>query len=77
MLLDTPAMEHSELFNFNLLDNRNITSYFLAGGINIHNAHQALQFTSKLDISSGLESEPGIKDLKKIEKFMEEVKKYA
>ena len=40
-------------------------------------SHQALQFTSKLDISSGLESEPGIKDLKKIEKFMEEVKKYA
>lgn len=77
LLLDTPAMEHSELFNFNLLDNRNIASYFLAGGINIHNVHQALQFTSKLDISSGLESEPGIKDLKKIEKFMEEVKKYA
>ena len=77
LLLDTPAMEHSELFNFNLLDNRNITSYFLAGGINIHNTHQALQFTSKLDISSGLESEPGIKDLEKIKKFMEEVKKYA
>ena len=77
LLLDTPAMEHSELFNFNLLDNRNIASYFLAGGININNAHQALQFTSKLDISSGLESEPGIKDLEKIEKFMEEVKKYA
>jgi len=77
LLLDTPAMEHSELFNFNLLDNRNITSYFLAGGINIHNAYQALQFTSKLDISSGLESESGIKDLEKIKKFMEEVKKYA
>ena len=77
LLLDTPEMEHSELFNFNLLDNRNIASYFLAGGINIHNVHQALQFTSKLDISSGLESEIGIKDLEKIEKFMEEVKKYA
>ena len=77
LLLDTPAMERSELFNFNLLDNRNISSYFLAGGINIHNAHQALQFTPKLDISSGLESELGIKDLEKIEKFMEEVKKYA
>jgi len=76
LLLDTPAMEHSELFNFNLLDNRNIGSYFLAGGMNINNVYQALQFTSKLDISSGLESEPGIKDLEKIKKFMEEVKKY-
>ena len=39
--------------------------------------HQALQFTSKLDISSGLESETGIKDLEKIEKFMEDFRKYA
>ena len=77
LLLDTPAMEQSELFNFNLLDYRNINSYFLAGGINIDNVAQALQFTSKLDISSGLESEPGVKDLEKIKDFMKEVKKHA
>ena len=77
LLLDTPAMEKSELFNFNLLDNRNISSYFLAGGINIDNVAQALQFTSKLDISSGLETEPGIKDLEKIKDFMKEVKRHA
>jgi phosphoribosylanthranilate isomerase len=70
-------MERSEPFNLSLLDNRNISSYFLAGGININNVYQALQFTSKLDISSGLESEPGIKNLEKIKSFMEEVKKYA
>ena len=66
LLLDTPAMEKSELFNFNLLDNLNISNYFLAGGININNIHQALHFTSKIDISSGVESEPGIKDIVKI-----------
>lgn len=77
LLLDTPAMERSEPFNLSLLDNRNINSYFLAGGININNVYQALQFTSKLDISSGLETEPGIKDLEKIRGFMKEVEKYA
>ena len=77
LLLDTPAMEQSELFNFNLLDYRNINSYFLAGGINIDNVAQALQFTSKLDISSGLESEQGVKDLEKIKDFMKEVKRHA
>ena len=77
LLLDTPAMEKSELFNFNLLDYRNINSYFLAGGINSDNVAQALQFTSKLDISSGLESEPGVKDLEKIKDFMKEVKRHA
>ena len=77
LLLDTPAMEKSELFNFNLLDNRNISSYFLAGGINIDNVVQAMRFTSKLDISSGLESEPGVKDLEKIKDFMKEVERHA
>ena len=77
LLLDTPAMEKSELINFNLLDNRNISSYFLAGGINIDNVVQAMQFTSKLDISSGLESEPGVKDLEKIKDFMKEVERHA
>ena len=77
LLLDTPAMEKSELFNFNLLDYRNINSYFLAGGINIDNVVQAMQFTSKLDISSGLESEPGVKDLEKIKDFMKEVERHA
>ena len=77
LLLDTPAMEKSELFNFELLKNTNISSYFLAGGININNITQALQYTSKLDISSSLESEPGIKDLDKIKTFMQKVKEHA
>ena len=77
LLLDTPAMEKSELFNFELLKNTNISSYFLAGGININNVTQALQYTSKLDISSSLESEPGIKDLDKIKTFMQKVKEHA
>ena len=41
------------------------------------NVAQAMKFTSKLDISSGLESEPGVKDLEKIKDFMKEVKRHA
>ena len=76
LLLDTPAMEKSELFNFGLLKNRNISSYFLAGGINIDNVEQALQYTNKLDLSSSLETNSGIKDPNKIKEFFLKVKEY-
>jgi len=77
ILLDSPAMEKSETFNFNLLDNIDISSYFLAGGINVSNVDKALQYTSKIDISSGVEKSPGIKDEKKIIDFINKVQSYA
>jgi len=77
ILIDSPAMEKSETFNFNLLKNIDISSYFLAGGINVSNVHRALQYTSKIDISSGVEISPGVKDEKKIIDFLNKVQSYA
>jgi len=77
ILLDSPAMEKSELFNFKLLENIDISSYFIAGGINSSNVEKALQYTSKIDISSGVEISPGIKDEKKIIDFVNKVQSYA
>jgi len=77
ILLDSPAMEKSETFSFNLLNNIDISSYFLAGGINVSNVDKALQYTSKIDISSGVEISPGIKDEKKIIDFINKVQSYA
>jgi len=77
ILLDSPAMEKSETFNFNLLNNIDISTYFLAGGINVSNVDRVLQYTSKIDISSGVEISPGIKDEKKIIDFIKKVQSYA
>ena len=77
LLLDTPAMEKSELFNFNLLDNLNISSYFLAGELILLIFIKLYTLPLKIDISSGVESEPGVKDINKIKDFMDEVKRHA
>jgi len=70
-------MEKSKTFNFNLLKNINISSYFLAGGINSSNVDKVLKYTSKIDISSGVEISPGIKDEKKIIDFINKVQSHA
>lgn len=48
----------------------------LAGGLTPDNVAVALQTADvyAVDVSSGVESEPGIKDPEKVEKFMQEVK---
>jgi len=48
---------------------RNTTAkpFFLAGGINANNMHEALNFTNMIDISSGIEEVRGAKSLKLME----------
>ena len=76
LLLDTPAMGQSgEAFNFNLLKDTQDNKFFLAGKIDINNVETALKYSDKIDVNSGLETEKGIKDPKKIKEFFNMVHK--
>ncbi len=74
-LFDSSAMEKSSIFNWNYLKNIEINEWFLAGGININNLEKALKISKKIDISSSLEDNPGVKSSKKVSDFLLKVKK--
>ena len=73
-LFDSPAMEKSSVFDWSYLKNIEIKEWFLAGGININNLEKASKISKKIDISSGLEDNPGKKSSKKISDFLLKVK---
>ena len=64
----------SSSFNWDYLKSIK-SSFFLAGGIGIENISNALEISSKVDISSNLEEIEGKKSVKKIEEFLLKVKK--
>ena len=74
-LFDSSAMEKSSIFNWSYLKNIEIDEWFLAGGININNLEKALKISKKIDISSSLEDNPGVKSSKKVSDFLLKVKK--
>ena len=74
-LFDSPAMEKSSNFNWNYLKNIEINEWFLAGGINISNLEKASKISKKIDISSSLEDNPGVKSTKKVSDFLLKAKK--
>jgi len=74
-LFDSSAMEKSSNFNWNYLKNIEINEWFLAGGINISNLEKASKISKKIDISSSLEDNPGVKSTKKVSDFLLEAKK--
>ncbi len=62
-----------ETFDWTLLDGFEFTHpLILAGGLNAENARQALRIRQweALDVSSGVESIPGVKDAEKLRQFM-------
>lgn len=65
-------------FNWELLDNIRLDDKFviLSGGLNISNVKKAIKKTNPyaVDVSSGVEKSPGIKDHKKLKAFAEAVK---
>ena len=63
----------SSSFNWDYLKSIK-SSFFLAGGIGIENISNALEISSKVDISSNLEEIEGKKSVKKIEEFLLKVK---
>jgi len=74
-LFDSTAMEKSSNFNWNYLKNIEINEWFLAGGINISNLEKASKISKKIDISSSLEDNPGVKSTKKVSDFLLKAKK--
>lgn len=84
-LFDAKAPKGSELpggngvaFDWNLLKEQSgLGNYMLSGGLNAENIHVALAKTGSfaIDISSGVESEPGKKDLHLIDAFFAAVHK--
>lgn len=73
-LFDSSAMEKSSFFDWGYLKNIEINEWFLAGGININNLEKASKISKKIDISSSLEDNPGVKSVEKIKKFLLKVK---
>jgi phosphoribosylanthranilate isomerase len=73
-LFDSSAMEKSSVFDWSYLKNIKINEWFLAGGININNLEKASKISKKIDISSSLEDNPGVKSSKKISDFLLKVK---
>ena len=74
-LFDSSAMEKSSIFDWRFLKNIEINDWFLAGGININNLEKASKISKKIDISSSLEDNPGVKSSKKVSDFLLKAKK--
>lgn len=75
-LFDSPAMEKSAKFNWQILQNLKITKpYLIAGSINIDNVDVVLKYNPYgIDVSGGVEKNRGIKCGDKIIKFLDKVK---
>jgi len=76
LLFDSPAMEKSSQFSWQILSKLKITKpYLIAGGINIDNVDEALKLNPfGIDVSSGVEKSLGVKSNEKIIKFLNKIK---
>ena len=69
---------NAKKFNWDLLRDQNINKkFFLSGGLDEDNIEIAIKnnITSLFDVSSSVESSPGVKDILKIKQFIDRVKK--
>ena len=75
-LFDSPAMEKSAKFNWQILQNLKITKpYLIAGSINIDNVDEVLKYNPYgIDVSGGVEKNRGVKCGDKIIKFLDKVR---
>ncbi|MBT4144397.1 MAG: phosphoribosylanthranilate isomerase [Candidatus Marinimicrobia bacterium] len=80
-LLDTFSKDHyggtGETFDWSLLNKKSNTPIILSGGLNPENILDAISAVnpSAVDINSGVESSPGLKDHSKIEQLFNQLKK--
>ena len=66
-------------FDWKILQNIDLDfNWMLSGGLNLNNINQALKITNAkmIDLSSAVESSPGVKDINLIKKFLNKVKSY-
>jgi len=78
-LFDTKTPQYGgsgKQFDWTLLDRHNFTKpVFLSGGIGLEDAEKIIQLNNKdikvVDINSRFETEPGLKDIEKVKKFIE------
>lgn len=71
---------HGAAFDWKLLSGRNFRKpWFLAGGLNPENVARAIELSGAqmVDVSSGVESAPGIKDATRITAFINATKSLA
>jgi phosphoribosylanthranilate isomerase len=76
LIFDSPAMEKTEKFDWNILTKLKIKKpYLVAGSINIDNVDEVLKYNPYgIDVSAGLESSLGVKSKTKIIEFLDKVK---
>jgi phosphoribosylanthranilate isomerase len=76
LIFDSPAMEKSAKFDWQILSKLKITKpYLIAGSININNVDEILKYNpTGVDVSAGVESSVGVKSNEKIIEFLDKVK---
>jgi len=68
---------NAKTFKWSFLNDFNSKKeFFLSGGLNIENVETAVNsnLTNLFDVSSGVESSPGVKDKQKISEFIDKIK---
>jgi len=76
LIFDSPAMEKTAKFDWQILSKLKITKpYLIAGSININNVDEILKYNpTGVDVSAGVESSVGVKSNEKIIEFLDRVK---
>ncbi len=82
-LFDTKTSEHGgsgQKFNWAILDNyAGHTPFFLSGGIGSDDAKTIKEINhpklTGIDLNSGFEDEPGVKNIEKLKEFIEKIRK--
>lgn len=76
ILLDTPSQQYGgtgQCFDWSLIPRDSEKPFILAGGLNPINVKEAVQLAAPyaVDVASGIESTPGIKDHEKMRQFVQ------
>jgi len=76
LIFDSPAMEKTAKFDWQILSKLKITKpYLIAGSVNINNVDEILKYNpTGVDVSAGVESSVGVKSNEKIIEFLDKVK---